>query len=170
MLEAEAKKRQTRRSAESVPEILPGQLGDSRDQAAALVGVSGRYVSDVKRIAAEAPEKLKALEAGTATLQGAKRQMARERGEAKGPHDERSIHVMQLAYAAISRLSEMEGDDPQFLEAMERVQTYVGHRIREFTARARKGMAEGGPADEEPLSIFEGDKVFVPLKKLLSGA
>lgn len=46
ILEAEVKERQIRKPADSVPEILPKQKIDARGQAAALVGVSGRYVSD----------------------------------------------------------------------------------------------------------------------------
>ena len=42
LLEAEAKERQgTRSDLNNIPEILPESKNDSRDQAAAMVGVSG---------------------------------------------------------------------------------------------------------------------------------
>jgi len=66
MMEAEAKKRQgTRTDLQSdIQEILPeSSKQQSRDQAAALVGVSGKYVSDIKSIEKNAP-KFKCLHKG----------------------------------------------------------------------------------------------------------
>ena len=55
MHEAEAKERMSKGGEGK--EILPAlEKGQSRDQAAAQVGVSGKYISDVKRIEREAPE------------------------------------------------------------------------------------------------------------------
>ena len=46
---AEAKKRMTRKP-KSGPASLPEQTGQTRDQAAKQLGVSGRSVSDAKRV------------------------------------------------------------------------------------------------------------------------
>lgn len=54
--EEEAKKRQSAGGG-AVPAKLPEAVkGESRDQAAAAVGVSPRYVSDAKKIQTETPE------------------------------------------------------------------------------------------------------------------
>lgn len=83
LFEAEAKERQRlageqhgRGMGEKVPVIVPEAIKqDSRDLAAASVGVSGKYVSDIKAISKKAPELLKKIEAGTITIPEAKRQM-----------------------------------------------------------------------------------------------
>lgn len=155
LLEAQAKERQARRSTDAAPEILPEQKADSRDLAAAMVGVSGRYVSDVKRIANEAPETLKALEAGQLTLQGAKRQLAKKGAQQGGgttPGRARA-EAMKLASAAIARLSRIESGDPQALAAMERVRVYVGSRIPEITSK--NSVADAETAGEKQLLLFK---------------
>jgi len=128
VIEAQAKERQMRRAG-SVPEILPEQKGDARDQAAALVGVSGRYVSEVKKIVMEAPEFLQAMETGALTLQGAKRQISKENPTSASSKPE-NVGVMILAAEAISRLAKISETDPQFLPYMERVRVYLEGRIR----------------------------------------
>lgn len=47
--------------------------GKARDQAAELVGVNPRYVSDAKRIAQEAPEEFEAIKRGEKTISEVKR-------------------------------------------------------------------------------------------------
>lgn len=156
VLEAEAKARQVRKPAATAPEILPGQKADARDQAAAMVGVSGRYVSEVKRIAAEAPEKLKALEAGTLTLQGAKRQIAKERDLMReGEPVRMEPLVMEVAGEAIAKLMTIEGDGPQVLMAMDRVLAYIEGRIRQASASPMKDKAAGGDIVESQLFLFK---------------
>lgn len=157
MLEADAKERQIRKPADSVPEILPEQKTDARDQAAALVGVSGKYVSDIKRIAQDAPEKMKALEAGVLTLQGAKRQIAREKnpqGEGAPAHTEN--RAMQLASDAIDKLSRIEADDPLSLAAMDRIRVYIDNWMQHAGFRylkIRRPKADCGA--EEQLSLLK---------------
>jgi ParB-like chromosome segregation protein Spo0J len=160
MLEAEAKERQVRKPADAAPEILPEQRSDSRDQAAALVGVSGKYVSDVKRIAREAPEKLKALEAGTLTLQSAKRALTKKAGlNGEGaPPDPAEPEATRLAAAAIGELSKIKAGDPQLLEAMERVKTYVGNRLELMLARVAKTGTAQGQGTEKQLLLIESDE------------
>ncbi len=54
-------------------ENLPqGNQEKSRDQAGQMVGVSGRYVSDAKRIKEQAPEVFEQVQKGELTLQQAK--------------------------------------------------------------------------------------------------
>ena len=56
--EREAKERQVRKSADSVPENLPEQKGDARDKAGERVGVSGRSIDKIGVVAEFAPDKL----------------------------------------------------------------------------------------------------------------
>lgn len=53
--DAQAKARQVRKPADSVPEKIPGQR-DSRDQAGKAAGVNGRYVDMATQVAKAAPE------------------------------------------------------------------------------------------------------------------
>lgn len=155
MLEAEAKERRIRKPG-SVAEMLPEQRLDSRDQAAALVGVSGKYVSDVKRIAKESPEMFKALEAGTLTLQGAKRQLAKKAAP-QGDNvsqGQAEPEAMKLASAAISELAKINAGDPQLLEAMERLKTYVENRVEFMRSVSAKREPQG--VTEEQLFLFKG--------------
>ena len=65
LLEAEAKERQGRRTdLKNIEEILPQcRAEQSRDKAAEMVGVSGKYVSDIKAISNSSPAVLKQIEA-----------------------------------------------------------------------------------------------------------
>ena len=155
MLEAEGRYRQTRRPVDSEPEILPEQRGDSRDHAAVLVGVSGRYVSDMKRIAAAAPEKLKVLESGALTLQGAKRQLEREKGRLEVETSPQGTEAAKIAAAVIRQLSKIKDDDPQALVIMDRVMSYAGNRIRSAPSNSVKtGPLNGNPTGEQ-LILFK---------------
>lgn len=62
---------------EKVPEVKKGD-GDARKAAAVSVGVNDRYVSDAKKVRAEAPEVFKKLKAGKITIQDAKREVAKK--------------------------------------------------------------------------------------------
>lgn len=57
--------------------------GESRDEAAALVGVNPHYVSDAQKLKAESPEAFQAVRAGRATLTQAKRDTTEAKREAK---------------------------------------------------------------------------------------
>ena len=80
MLEKEAAERMARAGASAAPgrpaekgtEIMP-DLSESRDQAGEMLGVSGRYVSDAKRLRAENPELFEEVRAGTKTITAARR-------------------------------------------------------------------------------------------------
>lgn len=73
-LEERAKERQGARH-DLVANLPQGSVPHkARDEAAALVGVSPRYVSEAKAIAAASPELLAGMRDGSVTLQDAKRQ------------------------------------------------------------------------------------------------
>lgn len=76
----DAKRRQIRKpKAESVVEKVPQQKpSKAREEAAKSVGVNDRYVSDAKKVKAEAPEVFEKLKAGKLTLQDAKREIAKK--------------------------------------------------------------------------------------------
>jgi hypothetical protein len=74
--EAEAEKRRREkisdsRTSETVELVPPSQEVKSRDQAGALVGVNGRYVSEAKRIKEESPETFEKVKAGEISIKGA---------------------------------------------------------------------------------------------------
>ena len=77
---ADAKRRQIRKpKPDSVKEKIPEQkLPQAREEAAKSVGVNDRYVSDAKKVKAEAPEVFERLKAGKITLQDAKREVAKK--------------------------------------------------------------------------------------------
>jgi hypothetical protein len=61
----QAKERQKRKPADSVPENLPEQNGDARDHAAKAVGVSGKTVDYATKVLAQGtPELIKAVDEG----------------------------------------------------------------------------------------------------------
>jgi len=82
LLAEEAKERQRRAAAETNAKLGRGETltekipeasrGESRAQAAAIVGTNARYVSDAKRIAKEAPEVLERVREGRLALPEAK--------------------------------------------------------------------------------------------------
>ncbi len=77
---ADAKRRQIRKpKSESVQEKVPEQKRpQAREEAAKSVGVNDRYVSDAKKVKAEAPDVFEKLKAGKITLQDAKREVAKK--------------------------------------------------------------------------------------------
>lgn len=63
----QAKERQKRKPADSVPENLPEQKGDARDQAAKAAGVSGKTVDFATKVLKQGtPELVKAVDFATA--------------------------------------------------------------------------------------------------------
>ncbi len=79
---------------EKVPEVKKGD-GDARKAAAVSVGVNDRYVSDAKKVKAEAPEVFEKLKAGKITLQDAKREVAKKPTDA-WTQDERKRQAMAV--------------------------------------------------------------------------
>lgn len=84
MLEEEAKRRQREHGgtapgkSKSLPEFFPEVIEpESREQAAALVGTNAHYVSDAKRLKADAPELFEQVKAGGMTIAQAKQSVAR---------------------------------------------------------------------------------------------
>lgn len=77
-LSVEAKERQKRKPVDSVPAILPEQKGDARDQAGKAVGVSGRYVSDAKKIEEVAPDLKEKVMAGELNIPQAKARIKKQ--------------------------------------------------------------------------------------------
>jgi hypothetical protein len=62
---------------EKIPQVSERQ-SQAREEAAKSVGVNDRYVSDAKKVKAEAPEVFQRLKAGKITLQDAKREVAKK--------------------------------------------------------------------------------------------
>lgn len=90
MAEAEARKRQVIGGAEKSASV--GNIAHTsraRDEVAGQVGVSSRYVQDVKRIARDAPELIAPMRAGTMTVPEAKRELA-QRPQASRPEPRRA--------------------------------------------------------------------------------
>lgn len=87
-LEAEAKSRQVEagkshgrgQATEKVTANSPEAIGESREQAAALVGVSARTISDAKAVKEADPELAQEVREGKVTVHAAKRQLE-ERSE-----------------------------------------------------------------------------------------
>lgn len=97
MLEAEAKERQGSRS-DLVAKMPQSDLPRSRDTAADLVGVGGRYVSDAKKLAQEAPETAALVRAGKMNLQQAKREAKVEQAQ-RDPWTERDKQLKDALQA-----------------------------------------------------------------------
>lgn len=84
MLEAEARERMSAAAANKGKEIFPyPENGQARDAAAELFNTNPRYVSDAKRIKADAPDVFEQVKAGEMTIPQAKRELVkRERKDA----------------------------------------------------------------------------------------
>jgi len=63
-----------------VPEKIPGPAGEARKQAAQVLDVNERYVSDAKAVREEAPELHQQVKAGLTTLRAAKKKLAQKMG------------------------------------------------------------------------------------------
>ena len=86
-LEAEAKQRQeTGNNQHSLRELIPqGSTGKSADQAADVVGSNGRYVSDAKKLQAEAPALAAQVRAGGKTIRGNRKHRCTGSAQAQQP-------------------------------------------------------------------------------------
>jgi hypothetical protein len=60
------------------PKVKSKQKGEAREKAASIVGTNSRYVSDVKKIAAERPDLVEEIKAGKLTVPEAKKQQKQE--------------------------------------------------------------------------------------------
>ncbi len=83
LLEAEARERMLAGVAPDPTQRIA--QGEAREQAAAITGTNRQYVSDVKRIAAEAPELLDDMRSGKMTVTQAKREVVRLTAPAQPP-------------------------------------------------------------------------------------
>jgi DNA methylase len=87
------------RKAETVVEKSPPVTGKARDQAAALLGVNGRYVQDAKKVKELDPELFERVKAGDVRVDTARRQA------------ERAVHRRELAARAGSLPSTIRAGD-----------------------------------------------------------
>lgn len=133
--EAEAKKRQrasggdTRAVMARLPEPLSGIV--ARDQAAAAVGVSPRYVSDAKRVKAEAPEIFEQVKAGEVTLPQAIKTLREEK-----PPAEQKISVVIAEGRRIWAVAKLKLDtigkaDAERVEVLKEMIRYAQQRLEE---------------------------------------
>lgn len=130
MMEAEAKERQLA----GVPVILPeGIKHDSRDQAAALVGVSGKYVSDLKSIEKNAPKLMKQIESGKMSIPEAKREIGTAKKPARDMKKNPCSTAAQFSHIAISQLTRIRDDDPQAINELHAVIAWAQARIKTLT-------------------------------------
>ncbi len=83
LLEEEARRRQLSgliQNQDTVVEKIPQrEMGKAREKAGEIVGASGRYVSDAKKIKSESPELADLILQGDMTVSEAKRQMNRDK-------------------------------------------------------------------------------------------
>jgi N6-adenosine-specific RNA methylase IME4 len=77
------------------------ETGRSDEQAAALVGVSPRYVSEAKALKQQDPERFEKVKAGDITLQDAKRQLKEERRENRREENRRIVTAAPTLEAAV---------------------------------------------------------------------
>ena len=85
---AEAKERMLAGKADPKAGLPQGQ---ARDEAAALVNVSGRLIQDAKTVARQAPEMLPAIESGSKTVTQAVREIKEPNRQAKRDSDSERI-------------------------------------------------------------------------------
>ena len=110
-LEKKAKERQRKVAAASnrrragkkpEPEKIPALGADARDEAAAIVGVNPRYVSDAKKVEQEDPEAFEKLLAGEVTLQEIKRKKKDHEREVKRQEAAKQIEAAPTIEVALS--------------------------------------------------------------------
>jgi N6-adenosine-specific RNA methylase IME4 len=85
------------------------EMGEAREQAAAIVGTNRQYVSDAKKIEKEAPELLSKVRAGEITIPEAKREISARHQEER--REERIAKVMD-PLNAIGRFPLIYADPP----------------------------------------------------------
>ena len=101
VLEEEARKRQVAalRKGDVAPDVakLPPREDKSRDQAGAIVGVSGRMVSDAKKLKEEEPELFEEVKAGKTTIEQAKRETKEKKREERRAENAKKVAAVEPA-------------------------------------------------------------------------
>lgn len=131
MLEEEAKRRivgvQKQRhgvTTEQVPEL---DKGEARQKAAEIAGVNPHYVSDAKKLKAEAPELHAAVASGEKSMKSATKELAESKPKptATGRVDYTPANGMQFAKMAIGQLEKIQPRDTQREDAFEHVIAWI---------------------------------------------
>lgn len=116
MFEAEAKARQahgqTAPGKTLVEKLPPASEGKARDQVGKIVGVSGKTVSEAKKIKAENPEKYKAVQSGEKTIQQVKREIREEKREQRRQENREKVAVSVDPVTAGAKFSTIVIDPP----------------------------------------------------------
>jgi N6-adenosine-specific RNA methylase IME4 len=99
LLEAEARERQGQRT--DIREIVPESSGKATDQAAAMTGTNGRYVSDAKAIAQTAPDLLENIRSGETTITAAKREIKERKREERRETNRQIIETVPTVTEAV---------------------------------------------------------------------
>ncbi len=131
--EAEAKKRmhagRPKEGVAIVPQVI--EQAKARDQAAAAVGVSPRYVSDAKRVKAEAPEVFEKVKSGEVTLPHAIKTLR----EAKPPAEPKISIVIsegrRIWSVAKLKLDTIGKADAERVEVLKEMIRYAQQRLDE---------------------------------------
>ena len=133
MFEAEAKGRMSAggKGKANLPYL---QKGQSRDQAAEAVNVSGCIVQDAEAILKDDPEEFERIKSGKVTVNGAKRNIERKRKSKQTQEEEKpkegaasrgNSKAIQQAAAAINILRKIKETDPARREAFRMVKKWV---------------------------------------------
>lgn len=97
-----------------VPEIFPERdQGDARDKVGDAFGVSGKYVSDARKIKEESPELFEQVKNKTLTLPDAKKQLAVEQASKKAkaaPWPKREQQLKKLAMSGKAVVANVKSD------------------------------------------------------------
>ncbi len=127
-----------------LPQAMDGRAPQSRDAAAAAVGVSGRYVQDAKKIAEQAPDLMSAVESGEMTLPKAKQEMNRRNDNASDPKPKKATKRQPLVpftksagwalRRAVERIERIVDDD-RFAANRGQVAAHLSGHL-EYTVRA----------------------------------
>jgi len=84
--EEEARKRQATSTGGADPQLTEkfpeAEKGEARQKAAKLAGVNPQYISDAKKLQAEAPELVEAIRGGEETIQSSKRKIKERKKQA----------------------------------------------------------------------------------------
>lgn len=143
-LEAQARERQlsTLKQNADVERIPQRDDGKSRDQAAARVQVNPRYVSDAKRLQAEAPELVLKLRDGSLTVPAAMRELKERHRETRRAENQQAVDSAPSLDQATGLFSTIlidppwdwgdEGDVDQLGRARPTYQTMSIEQIRDL--------------------------------------
>lgn len=149
LLEAEAKERQIQAGhlygknhpkkevSAGLPEAKKKSDGESRQQAAALVGVSAKTISNAKKVLEETPEKINDIKAGKTTVDAAYNAIKKNKKEAPVIFDYNTkkpypayTNALDFSCIAISQLTRIRKEDPKRVEALLEVKTYINDQLK----------------------------------------